>query len=70
MVWAVISLVSAFIGVTTADISRDVRDEKIEISSIKVTSCKRVQGILVCDNGAIPATIIAKTDVAKTVTDL
>jgi|GEM_PF-5856225 len=34
MVWAVISLVSAFIGVTTADISRDVRDEKIEISQV------------------------------------
>jgi len=70
MVWVVISLVSAFIGVTTADISRDVRDEKIEISSVKVTSCKRVQGILECDNAGIPAIIIAETGVAKTGTDL
>lgn len=51
MIWAVISLVSAGLGITTADVSRDLRNEKISIATVHVSSCKMQNGISICDKG-------------------
>ncbi len=51
MVWAVITLLSAGLGITTADVSRDLRNEKITISTVRISSCKVQSGISICEKG-------------------